>query len=237
MAYSFKMGPSLVPEAEHGRITLVERFERRVSLNASPGVTKNPNFEILHASGGVAVGDCVLDAKGGITLGCQDGTNNDDCILMPHLDSNMTAWTTVTWGSDQDTRWEAIIVPRVTLSEVVFWAGLKLTNVDGVATDSEQLYVICTDGVSSGALVGNAEVGGALTTVVSDIIPAVGGALHIQMSFDQDQKGRIWVNGQYIVGTTFTADDLIPYIGIASDATGCTGELTVRQCAISRKYA
>lgn len=237
MAYHFKGGPSLVPEAEHGRITLVERFERRPSLNASPTVAKNQDWEILHASGGVAVADCVFDPEGGVTLGCQDGTNNDDCILQAHVDTAMTAWDDVTWGSDHDTRFECIIVPRVTLSEVVFWAGLKLTQVDGVGTDADQLYVISTDEVSAGALVANAEDATTLVTTTSDIIPTVGSPLHIQISFDQNQVGRLWVNGQLLVAQTFTASDLKPYVGIASDATGCLGELTVRQIAISRKYA
>ena len=138
------------------RYYLEEFFKRKPAINAdlepssaddgNDGATKaeiatmmaaNKDFEILGTN---ASSDDVTfsSTRAGISL-TTDGADNDQVILLPHLDSNQSAWTGIKWGTENEVEWEcAISVANV--ANVAFWAGLKLTNTPVLATDANQAY-------------------------------------------------------------------------------------------------
>ena len=55
------------------------------------------------------------------------GADQDQSILLPHLDTNQSAWAKVLRGTENQVEWEcSISLPALDNQKV--WAGLKLTN-------------------------------------------------------------------------------------------------------------
>ena len=68
------------------------------------------------------------------------GADQDQAILLPHLDTNQSAWSKVLWGTENEGEWEcSISLPALDNQKV--WAGLKLTNDQLVATDANQVFL------------------------------------------------------------------------------------------------
>ena len=96
----------------------------------------DPDFEVLGTNGTSALS--TKYAEGGITFTTATA-DNDQMILVPHLDANQSNWTGVTWGTDKQVEWECEITIPV-LTALTVWAGLKLTNTSVVATDDDQAF-------------------------------------------------------------------------------------------------
>ena len=119
------------------RYYLEEFFERTPGLNADIQNTSeavrmivNTNFEVLGTN---ASSDDVSfsSTEGGIELQT-DGADNDQVIILPHLDTSQTAWTGIKWGTKNQVEWECAIrtgISNDSIANTSFWAGLKLTEV------------------------------------------------------------------------------------------------------------
>ena len=206
-------------------------------LNAteSPRMIADPDFEILGTN--ASSDDVTFYAEGGITFQT-DGADNDQVILVPHLDGNQTAWTQVTWGTDQETEWECLIRTAASVATQTIWCGLKLTNTSVTATDDDQAFFRYAAATNSGkwqAISSRADVDVATDTGVT---VAANTDYHLKITIDADRIPRFYINGVLVdTGAALvTAKDLIPYIGIhANHATAHS--LHVRGQAISRKLA
>jgi hypothetical protein len=225
------------------RYHLEEWFSRRPALNASLGAAFNLDFELL---GSNASNDDVTysAASAGIQLQT-DGADNDSCIILPHLDTNQTAWTGCQWGTENQVQWECMIRTDASIADVGIWAGLKLTNVPDYADDADQVYFLYDSSDDAGALTTNANlhavysVGG--TDYITDLGIAVAAATNYRLAItiDSDRKASVFVNGvQYSLTQATTAGgatvspakgvaksvaltndiDLIPYVGVIARA-------------------
>jgi hypothetical protein len=257
------------------RYYLEEFFKRKPAINAdlepssaddgNDGATKaeiatmmaaNKDFEILGTN---ASSDDVTfsSTRAGISL-TTDGADNDQVILLPHLDSNQSAWTGIKWGTENEVEWEcAISVANV--ANVAFWAGLKLTNTPVLATDANQAYFFFdTDDSVVGTLTVNTTLHFGYSLAGTDYTTNLGitvGAdkiYRLRIVIDNYRQVSVFVNGlQYGLTTTsgtagltvststqkgsqLTNDiDLIPYIGVQS-TTAAADVLTVYYEKISR---
>jgi len=87
-------GPAVPPW-----FVLEENFNQRPGLNTNIGVTFNLDFEILGTS--AAEADVTWGATvGGIEMKT-NGADNDQVIILPHLDTLQTAWANVKWGTEK----------------------------------------------------------------------------------------------------------------------------------------
>ena len=85
----------------------------------------NRDFELLGTNMTTAL--CTFsDTRSGIIL-TTAGATSDQAILLPHLDTNQSAWSGIKWGTENQVEWECAISVG-DISNVCFWAGLKLTN-------------------------------------------------------------------------------------------------------------
>lgn len=202
-------------------------------------VPRNRNFEI---QGTNATSDDVTFSStyGGIQLQT-DGADNDQVIVLPHLDTAQTAWTGIKWGTENQTEWECAITSGPEVTTQAFWAGLKLTNTPVYATDDNQAYFLYASDDDMGALTTNANlhfvysVGG--TDYITDlgIEVAASTCYKLKIKIDSDRKVSVFVNGeQYsltssdlaggvasgkgsVKSKALTNDvDLIPYVGVQS---------------------
>ena len=250
---------------------LFEGFYQRPGLNAiniidpdandaaALAVTQaaNKNFETLGTNYTTAL-TTFSATQAGITMTTATA-DQDQAILLPHLDTNQTSWSGTKWGTENQVEWEcSISLPALDNQKV--WAGLKLTNDQLVATDDNQMFFkYQSDATNSEAFTTFANwhfvysIGG--TDYISRLPIAVEAdtQYHFKIEVDSDRKAAIFVNGiQYNVTTTsgstggtavttgttktgaLTNDvDLIPYIGIENGAAAAE-VLNVHYQAISR---
>ena len=135
--------------------------------------------------------------------------DQDQAILLPHLDTNQSAWAKVLWGTENQVEWEcSISLPALDNQKV--WAGLKLTNDQLPQTDADQAYFYYATDATNGQLIDNyapwyfiQSVNGTDYLTNLGITVAADTMYHFKISIDSDRKPSIFVNGvQYSATTT-----------------------------------
>ena len=238
------------PIQDARRVYFEEWFLQRPGINANIDQVStvevqralNRNWEALGTNMTTAL--CTFASTSAGVLATTAGSDQDQAILTPHLDTAATAWAGTKWGTENETHFEtSIMLPAIDNQKV--WAGLKLTNDQLVATDDNQAYFkFQTDATNSEAFTDFTtwhfvhSIGG--TDFISQIPVTVAAntPYHLKITIDSDRKASIFVNGvQYNVTTTsgstggtavttgttpsgaLTDDiDLIPYVGIEAGA-------------------
>ena len=200
---------------------LYEPFLQRPGLNAiniidpdandatALAVTQaaNKNFETLGTNYTTAL-TTFSATQAGIVMTTAT-TDEDQAILLPHLDTNQTAWSGTKWGTENQVEWEcSISLPALDNQKV--WAGLKLTNDQLPQTDADQAYFYyASDGTNGQALSTFSpwyfiqSVNGTDYLTNLGITAAADTMYHFKISIDSDRKPSIFVNGvQYSATTT-----------------------------------
>jgi len=203
------------------RYYLEEWFLQRPGLNAiniidadandatALAVTQaaNKNFETLGTNMTTAL-TTFPGTSAGILM-TTAGADQDQAILLPHLDTDQSAWSKVLWGTENQVEWEcSISLPAIDNQKV--WAGLKLTNDQLVATDDDQAYFkFQTDATNSEAFTTFANlhfvhsIGGTDYISRLPIAVAANTPYHLKIVIDSDRKATIFVNGiQYNITST-----------------------------------
>mgnify|MGYP003667949591 FL=1 len=205
-------------------------------------VLANKNFEVLGTNMTSALSTRNATAAG-ITLTTATA-DQDQAILLPHLDANQTGWSGTKWGTENQTVWECSINTNA-IDNQKLWAGLKLTNDQLLVTDDDKAYFkFQTDATNSEAFTDFTKwhfihsIGGTDFISVLPITVAANTIYHLKIEIDSARKLSIFVDGQqYNITTTsgstggtavttgttksgaMTNDvDLIPYIGIEAGA-------------------
>jgi len=193
----------------------------------------DPDFEVLGTN--ASSDDVTFYVEGGIVLET-DGADHDQVILLPHLDANQSAWTQVTWGTDQETAWECDIKTGAAITNAVIWAGLKLTNTSVTATDDNQAFFRYQAGVNDGEWQAISSISGVDDEHDTGVVVATGTAYHLKIVIGSDRTAKFYINGALVETSAALADtiDLIPYIGVQSEGAAEAKVLYVRGQAISR---
>lgn len=196
------------------RFVLVENFNQRPALNTNIGVAFNLDFEILGTNAANA------DVTWGTTVGAVElkthGADNDQVIVLPHLNTNQTAWTDVLWGTENQTIWECVIKTSDVTTGILIWAGLKLTNTPTVATDADQAYFrFSTDDTDTNWEIVNS-ISGTDTTADSGIVVSASTVYYLRIEIDSSRIAHYFINNvEVYASTAMTNDiDLIPYVGV-----------------------
>ena len=209
------------PAKDARRYYLEEWFKKKPGLNAvsiidpdadsasalAAYVIANRDFETLGTNMTTAL--TTFSATHGGILMTTAGADQDQAILLPHLDTNQTAWSGTQWGTENSVEWEcSISLPAIDNQKV--WAGLKLTNDQLVATDANQIFFkFQTDATNSEAFSDYSywhlvhSIGG--TDYISQIPVTVAAdtPYHLKIAIDSDRKATCFINGvQYNVTST-----------------------------------
>jgi len=234
------------PAKDARRFYLEENFLQRPGLNANIDQVStvevqralNRNWEALGTNMTTAL--CTFATTGAGVLVTTATADQDQGILLPHLDTAATAWTGTLWGTENQVHFETSIqIPALDNQKV--WTGLKLTNDQLVATDANQMFFkYQTDATNSEVFSDYAKWHFVYSIADTDYISqlpitvAINTPYHFKIEVDSDRKAAIFVNGvQYNVtttagstggtavttGTTKTKAltdniNLIPYVGI-----------------------
>ena len=253
------------PAKDARRFYLEENFMQRPGLNANIDQVStvevqralNRNWEALGTNMTTAL--CTFATTGAGVLVTTATADEDQGILLPHLDTAATAWAGCLWGTENSVHFETSLqLPALDNQKV--WTGLKLTNDQLVATDANQMFFkYQTDATNSEAFSDFAKwhfVYSIADTDYISVLPitvAINTPYHFKIEVDSDRKAAIFVNGiQYNVtttagstggtavttGTTKTKAltdniDLIPYVGIEA-GDGAAEAVNVHYVACSR---
>jgi len=206
------------------RYYLEEYFSKRPGLNANLDQastvevqrTLNQNFEVIDAASNMTSALVTFPATSSGVLCTTAGSDQDQAIIIPHLDNDgtadtgaITAWSGVQWGTENEVHWEtSIMLPALDNQKV--WCGLKLTNDQLVATDANQAFFkYQTDATNSEAFSDFAKwhfVHSIANTDYISVLPitvAINTPYHFKIVIDSDRKATIFVNGiQYNITST-----------------------------------
>jgi len=253
------------PAKDARRYYLEENFLQRPGINGDIDAVSttevqralNRNWEALGTNMTTAL--CTFATTGAGVLVTTATADQDQGILLPHLDTAATAWAGTLWGTENSVHFETSLqIPALDNQKV--WTGLKLTNDQLVATDANQMFFkYQTDATNSEAFTDFTKwhfvhsIGGTDYISQLPITVATNTPYHFKIEVDSDRKAAIFVNGvQYNVtttagstggtavttGTTKTAAltdniDLIPYVGIEAGAAAAEA-VNVHYVACSR---
>ena len=193
----------------------------------------DPDFEILGVNGVSA--STAYNTAGGITL-TTAGAEADEVILVPHLDTSQSAWGTVVWPTSKELYWEAIIATGANITNVIIWAGLKLTNTEVLITDADQVFFRYEDDVTTGNWIAVDSIANTDVSTDTAVTVGVSTVYHLAISIDSSRVATMYLDGVLKRTTTaLTSANLIPYIGVACDGgAGAAKALTVYGQTISR---
>ena len=203
------------------RFYLEEYFKQKPALNAaldSGGTTTtaaelttfaiaNKDFETLGTNMTTALTTFASTSAG--ILMTTATADEDQAILLPHLDTNQSVWSGTQWGTENQVEWECSIQIAQTDNEKV-WAGLKLTNDQLIATDDDQIFFkYATDATNGESLDSTTNwhvvysVGGTDYISRLPITFAADTPYHLKIVIDSDRKATVFVNGiQYNLTST-----------------------------------
>ena len=155
----------------------------------------NKSFEFKAAGGSSA---CSFNQDGtGINLVTDTATDNN-VIVLPHEDSNLSAWNNIYWKTTSQVHWScALKIDNI--SDVFFWAGLKLTSTKAIATDDHQAYFkFDPNTTSSFTNAGNLQFVYSIsdTDYVTDlgIVVAADTIYKLRIEIDSNRQVQIYVN-------------------------------------------
>ena len=225
---------------EHGQPALNAVLALDENSNAAAHLAFNvadKDFEVLGTNAVTA--DVTANAEGGLTIATH-GAATDSTIILPHLDTNQTGWSTTTWGTDQETHWACRIKTGAAVINETIWLGLKLTNTPVIATDDDQAFFrINNAGTAVGTWKIEYSIGGTDTEVDTAIVGAASTEMLFEIKIDASRIARFYINGTlYATSTALTtAKDLIPYVGILSETSATAKSMVLYGESISRLAA
>jgi hypothetical protein len=198
------------------RYGLFELFQKLPVLNTNVAYTTNTDFEVL-GTNATATQVTRSSTIGALQLATA-GTTNDSTIILPHLDTDLSAWTGVKWGTENQVCFEAVI-RTATITAVTIWAGLKLTNTPVIATDNDQAMFRFSTADSNTTFRAVYSVGGTDTNVDTGVTVVANTNYKLAIELDSNRRAHFIINDkEYAVSSALTNDvDLIPYIGVLQE--------------------
>jgi hypothetical protein len=227
-----------------GRYYLEEFFVQRPGINAdidqvyTTEVARacNKNFETLGTNATTAL--VTFSATSAGIVMTTAGADNDQIIITPHLDTAVSAWSNIKWGTENQTVFEAAITTGDDISTgVLYWVGLKLTNTPTVATDDDQVFFRFSTDDSDTNWEIVSSIGGTDSTTDSGVAVAVNTQVKFRIEIDSARKAHFFINEAEIVsaGTAALTNDVdfIPYVGIQA-LSGTAEFMTLHYVKMSR---
>ncbi len=165
---------------------------------------------------------------------------DDSVIIGGHEDANQSGWGVFTWGVDQEIEWECLVTlgTAALLVDSIYFAGLKLTNANALATDADQAYFrISDDNEGAGAWQAATSVSNVDEIVDTAVVAPPKTLWHMRIAFDENWVCRMYLNDQLVLTQSFhetNAVDLLPFVGVVEDTSATVPRFFVHRMCISR---
>ena len=223
------------------RYQLEEYFKRKPAFNPdiqnaaeATRMIANTDFEVQGTNGATASTSFAGGADAGVLL-TTAGADNDQVIIVPHVDANQSAWNLVRWGTENQVDWQCAVRAGAAITTVLYWAGLKLTNVPTIATDADQVFFrFSTDDADTTWHVIDS-IGGTDTNTSTSITVTAGTVYRFRISIDSSRVARCYINNILVRTTSALTNDvdLLPFVGVQALAVAAR-TLTLGYEKISR---
>lgn len=224
--------------AEHDsetRFSHVEKFITKPCIAAQNGYPYNQFWQVSGTNMTSALVD--FDSGGGILLTLA-GADADSALLGPNSTSNYSALATVILNTGKKVRWATRIKTGASIATQKIWAGLKLTNVDVIATDNDQAFFRYENGVNSGKFqIANSN-NGTDQTQDSGVTVEAATEYELVIEIDENRIPRYYINDVHVgTGNALKANtNLVSYHGLKASGAALAATLNIRYIAISRDY-
>lgn len=199
-------------------------------------IIANGQFEVLGTNMTSAL---ATDGDGGGVLFTTAGASADSSILLPHLDTNASAWTRTKWNTLDRIAMGVKIFTGASVADKGIWAGFKLTNTPVVATDADQAFFRWSTSHADfpTTWVAVYSVGGTDYEINTGVTVVVSTHVTLEITVDADRVPHFFIDGKQVaVGTALTTNiDLIPYVGLIAN-TGSAKTLFIRRIIGSKDW-
>lgn len=208
-----------------GRKELYEPFDQLPQINGSIAIGVNHHFEVQGTNAGDA--DVTFAANvAGIQMQT-DGAQDDQVIILPHLDTPQTAWTSIPWGTENEVHWECRIRTDTAITNMIIWAGLKLTNTSAIDTDNDQVFFRYSTDDSNTTWRAIDSINNNDINTDSGVTVQASTVYKLRIEIDASRIARFYINNKLVRTTTALTNgtDLIPYVGVedrSADGTAAT---------------
>lgn len=182
-----------------------------------PYTQANKNFEIDISGTSTA---SYNTTGAGINLTTQN-VDTSSITVLPHLATTASPWQQILWNTASQVHWSCSLKIDSN-SNIIFWAGLKLTKTETLATDADQAYFTYDpNGRSGNALTSTANLHFVYSVDETDYITDLGLAIaadtvyKLRIEIDSNRQIQVYVN------------DTLYGLATTSDATGTTAAHTL----------
>jgi len=193
----------------------------KIYFIVDPYIIPNQNFVIGGANAGTLQSSSNVKRDvsfAGIKLNTGT-TDNDTTIITPRdgetespPGADSSAWAAVGFGTENKVEFKTAVSTSSTITDMSFWAGLKLTEVGAYATDANQAYFLWATNDDQGALTTNGNLHFVYSVAGTDYITDLGITItastvyRLRIIFDEGRRISVFVNNtQYGLVTTATA--------------------------------
>tara|TARA_Y100000593_G_scaffold61669_1_gene114269 strand:+ start:5229 stop:7289 length:2061 start_codon:yes stop_codon:yes gene_type:complete len=236
---------------ERTRYQLEEYFDRKPQLNATSTIDPDANdatalaafvkanrhFE-LATGANAADANVIYDGdKACVQLQTAGSLNTDSMIIQPHTDyltsqyaGAQTAWTGMLWGTEDQVSWECSITTDSTITDCMYWAGLKLTNTNVYTTNNDQAYFFYD---SSKTILSHAGTATTWHFVYSNngthyvtnlgVVVSTDATYHFKIDINSERETSVYINGDQYGLTTISG---VGATGVLVDGGGSSVSLS-----------
>lgn len=189
-----------------GRYYLEEFFNQVPQLNASIAVNANLNFELTGTN--AANADSLHSATiGGLEIHTA-GANNDQIIIGPHTDTKQSAWSVISWGTENQVDWESTIRTSASIADIILFAGLKTSNSPTVAADNDKAIFRYSTADGNTTWQAIYSIGGVDTTVDTGVTVAANTIYRFWINIDSSRIARFYINDTLVATSTALTNDV-----------------------------
>ena len=183
--------------------------------------------------------DTLHDISGAVRMLNATAGSTDSVVLGGHEDASQSGWGGFTWGTNQETEFECLLTlgSATLLVDSIYFAGLKLTNANGISTDDDAAWLrLDDDAVGSGAWQAAFSVGQADSIFDTGIVAGISTMHHLRFAFDENEVCRIYLNDQLVASQSFFGNtvDLLPFVSVAEDTGATVPRCFLHRMVISR---
>lgn len=217
MDYKALLGCSGHFKLNKNRFYLVEHFNQLPGGNGDVGIAFNRDFEVLGTN--ADEGDVTFAAEIGAVQMQTDASGASQVIILPHLNSEQSAWTGVKWGNENRVIWETVIRTGASVADIIIWAGLKLTNDQDITADNDQAFFRFDTVTANWEAVWT--VGGVADNETdTGVVVAASTNYYFRIEIDSSRIPHFYIDDNEVATGTALTDDvnLIPYVGVEGNA-------------------
>lgn len=195
------------------RYYLEEYFVQRPALNAAividpdandagalaEFVVANRNFELKGDTGASADDVTFASNHAGLVFD-PDAVDNRQLCVLPHTDTNQTAWNNIGFGTENQVQWECTMRTGASIADACIFTGLKLTGTPVIATDNDGIYFLYDSSDDSGTLTTNTtwhvvyNIDGTDYITDTQLTVAADTNYRFCITIDSNRKASVWIN-------------------------------------------